>query len=304
MRLAVEDELTPAATEPFPAPGDLTPATLRVFSHGQTDRGRVRPRNEDQFLVAELTRTLRSRQCSLPQPDVRSGGPCGHLFVVADGVGGNAAGQEASALAVDAVEGFALDALHWFARPRGGEGDQVLADFRQALLRADERLVCEARRHPEFRGMGTTLTLAYALGRELFVAHVGDSRCYLLRGGHLFRVTRDHTLVEELVRHGLLTPEQAARHAYRHVVTNVLGGDDAGAEVEVHKLALEAGDVLLLCSDGLTEMVGDKEIGAVLLGSPDPAAACDRLVSAANEHGGRDNITAVVARFEAGDGAG
>jgi serine/threonine protein phosphatase PrpC len=147
--------------------------------------------------------------------------------------------------------------------------------------------------------MATTLTLAYFLHHDLFVAHVGDSRCYLLRSNLLYRLTRDHTMVAEMVRRGVLKPEEAAHHAYRHVVTNVVGGSDPGVQVEMHKVALEAGDCLLLCSDGLTEMVPDADILNVLVtAQPDPAAACDRLVALANEKGGKDNITVVVARFD------
>ena len=124
--------------------------------------------------------------------------------------------------------------------------------------------------------MATTMTLGYFFHRELFVAHVGDSRCYLLRNGLLYRLTRDHTFVAEMVRRGVLKPEEAANHAYRHVVTNVVGGDDSGVQVEMHKLALEGGDCLLLCSDGLTEMVSDEEILQILMSTPDTAAACDR----------------------------
>jgi protein phosphatase len=146
--------------------------------------------------------------------------------------------------------------------------------------------------------MATTLTLACCLGRDLFVAHAGDSRCYLLRRGLLYRLTSDHTLVAEMVRRGALPAEEAAHHAYRHVVVNVVGGSDPGVQVELHKIPLDAGDRLLLCSDGLTEMVREEEILQVLQGETEPAAACDRLIARANEQGGQDNITAVVAHFE------
>jgi protein phosphatase len=210
-------------------------------------------------------------------------------------VGGNKAGERASALALSAIEGFVLDTLNWCAHLRGDAGDQVLAEFQKALKRADQRVYGESQRRPECRGMGTTLTLAFVLENELFVAHVGDSRCYLLRSGLLYRLTSDHTLVAEMVRQGLLDPEEAARHNFRHVITNVVGGSDPGVQVEMHKLPLEAGDRLLLCSDGLTEMVCEDEVLALLGGAADPAAACDRLVGRANANGGRDNVTAVVA---------
>jgi protein phosphatase len=273
---------------------------LAVRSHGRTDKGRVRASNEDQFLIATLTRTLQV-QTSLPQDTLQCSPPQGHLLAVADGVGGSNAGEQASALALSAIEGFVLDTLNWCAHlrseagPRNGE--QVLAEFQKALKRADERVYSESQLRPECRGMGTTLTLAFVLEDELFVAHVGDSRCYLLRSGLLYRLTRDHTLVAEMVRRRLLEPGEAARHKLRHVVTNVVGGSDPGVQVEVRKLPLEAGDRLLLCSDGLTEMVSEDEVLALLGGAADPAAACDHLVERANDNGGRDNVTVVVASF-------
>jgi protein phosphatase len=191
-----------------------------------------------------------------------------------------------------------LDTLNWCLQLRSNATDALLTEFRHALEQADVQLIHESRRRPELHGMGTTLTLAYCLGDTLFVAHVGDSRCYLLRRGLLYRLTRDHTLVAEMVRRGLLQPEEAEHHGYRHIITNVVGGAGPGVQVEVHKLPLEAGDTLLLCSDGLTEMVSDQEVLSVLQAEADPAGACARLVARANEEGGKDNVTVVVARFE------
>jgi protein phosphatase len=271
---------------------------LAVHSHGLTDPGRKRTTNEDQFLIATLTKALQVQQTSLPQDDVHFSGPQGHLFLVADGVGGNAAGEKASALAVGAIENFVLDTLNWCLQLRSNAADALLAEFQHALEQADHKLFHEARRRPELHGMGTTLTLAYCLGDTLFVAHVGDSRCYLLRRGLLYRLTHDHTLVAEMVRRGLIDAREAAHHGYRHIITNVVGGSDPGVRAEVHKLPLESGDALLLCSDGLTEMVSDQEVLSVLQAEADPAHACQRLVARANDEGGKDNVTVVVARFE------
>ena len=297
----VDVKQTPATR---PAPASCPPASSRpsltVRSHGRTDPGRQRPTNEDQFLIAALSKALQVQGSSLEQPDVQFGDPLGYLFVVADGCGGHAGGEKASQLAVHSIEQFVVDTLNWCAqlRPDAG-GDTLLGEFQKALAQANDRLIGEANRRPELHGMATTLTLAYFLHRDLFVAHVGDTRCYLLRNGLLYRLTRDHTLVAEMVRRGLLKPEEAAHHAYRHVVTNVVGGSDPGVQVEMHKLTLEGGDCLLLCSDGLTEMVPDAEILNVLVtAQPEPAAACDRLVALANEKGGKDNITVVAARFD------
>jgi serine/threonine protein phosphatase PrpC len=300
--------MTPSATGVSHSDAALHPSaacpsgarrTLGVCSHGRTDKGKTRSSNEDQFLIATVSKALQVLQSSLHQPEVHFGVPQGYLFLVADGVGGSAAGGTASELAVHSIEHFAVETLSWCSHLRAAaDGDGLLAEFKTALAQANDKLLHEARRRPELHGMATTLTLAYFLRRDLFVAHVGDSRCYLLRQNMLYRLTRDHTLVAEMVRRGLLKPEEAARHAYRHVVTNVVGGDDPGVQVEMHKLALEGGDIILLCSDGLTEMVPETEILNLLLaGGADPAAACDRLVNRANEKGGKDNVTAVVARF-------
>jgi protein phosphatase len=281
---------------------DPAPATVRrplhVRSHGRTDQGKVRTSNEDQFLTAVLTKALQVRQTSLRQPQVQYGAPQGWLYLVADGVGGHRGGEQASAMAVNAVETFVLDALNWCIHLRKAGNEQILTEFQTALKQADDALVREGDRHPELHGMATTLTLAYYFDGQLFVAHVGDSRCYLIRKDSLYRVTRDHTLVAQMVERGVLEPEEAARHAYRHVVTNVVGGSDHGVQVEVHKLVPEPGDRLLLCSDGLTEMVTDAEILSILTAAKDPESASERLMKRANDAGGRDNITVVVASFE------
>lgn len=275
-----------------------TPGALRVHAAGLTDTGRVRPRNEDQFLIATLTKALQVQQSSFPQARLRYADDIGWLFIVADGVGGSLGGEHASATAVDAIEEFALNTLKWFFRLKGDEGQKVLAEFRDALQQTDARLCREAAARPELRGMGTTLTMAFSVKGDLFVAHVGDSRCYLHRDGTLNQITNDHTLVQELVRRGHLSAEEARGNRLRHVITNVVGGDSPGVQPELHKARLEAGDVLLLCSDGLTEMVPDEGIAAVLRDEPDPRRASERLVREANEAGGKDNITAVVARYE------
>src|SRR5438874_2925828 len=270
---------------------------LAVRSFGLTDPGKVRKTNEDQFLIALLLKSLQVQRTSLPQPAVQHSSDRSYLFVVADGMGGHAGGEQASALAIGSVESFILETFKWFAQCKGKEQDQVLADFQSALGHANACVLAEGAARPELRGMGTTLTLAYSLNDELFVAHAGDSRCYLCRDGLLYRLTRDHTLVEEMVCRGGMTAEEAAVHHWRHVVTNAVGGDSAAVKVEVHKVHLESGDRVLLCSDGLTEMVAEAEISEILQGEAEPEQACRRLVARANEAGGKDNITVVVGHF-------
>lgn len=271
--------------------------TVQAF--GLSDRGKVRSTNEDQFLIASLVKSLQIQQTSLPQSETRQSGDVSYLFVVADGMGGHAAGEEASALAIESVEQYVLEALKWFSCCRPSDEDRVLLDFQKALGLAHQRVRSEAAERPELHGMGTTVTLAYSLNDELYVAHVGDSRCYLLRDGQLYRLTQDHSLVEEMIRRGLLKPEEASTHRWRHVITSTVGGDSSDVRVDVHKLQLEAGDVLLLCSDGLTEMISDEELAQTLTDVPNPELACYQLVSRANEAGGADNVTVVIARFEA-----
>jgi serine/threonine protein phosphatase PrpC len=290
-------DLASAVEAAVPAAG-LEHSRVQVRSSGLTDRGRVRETNEDQFLIAVLAKTLHIQESSLPQAKVQQSREQGFLFVVADGMGGHAGGEEASALAIDSIGSFALDTLKWFFELEGKEADQLLTEFRTALLQADAKIFAAMKHRPELAGMGTTLTMAYSLGDELFVAHVGDSRCYLLREGKLYRLTRDHTMVEDMIRQGYLQPEEAARHRLRHVITNVVGGTDRGVQVEVHKLHLEPEDVVLLCTDGLTEMVHDEDIARLLESNPDSAMACQSLVDRANEQCGRDNITVIVARYE------
>ena len=149
--------------------------------------------------------------------------------------------------------------------------------------------------------MGTTLTMAYHLDAQLCVVHVGDSRAYVYRDGELDQLTHDHTLVADMVRKGVLRPDQVAGHRLSNVITNVVGGPEAGVYVEAHALEVQAGDCILLCSDGLTKMVTNEAIAAVLRAEPDPEAACRKLLAQANEAGGRDNITLLIVRFDPAD---
>lgn len=274
-----------------------TARSLATESFGTTDKGKVRSTNEDQFVTATLMRALWIEQSSLQQSQVQYGNDRGHVFIVADGMGGAQGGEQASALAIGAIEQFLLNALRWLLTLDGPAEAEVLRDFKVALRSADACVCAAAANDPGLSGMGTTLTMAYSLGAELFVAHVGDSRCYLYRGGALHQLTRDHTLVGELLDKGLIQPEDAGAHPFRHVITNVVGGPKAGLHAEVHRVGLEPGDTLLLCTDGLTGMVPDPQIASVLQSSATAQAASQELVRLANENGGKDNVTVVVARY-------
>lgn len=287
----------PAHKNGAAAPADEKTRPMVIQSFGSTDRGKIRETNEDQFVTATLMRALWIEQSSLQQAQMHYGDERGHVFIVADGMGGARAGEKASAMAVGAIENLLLNALRWLLTLDGSEEAEVLRDFKLALRSADARVCEAAASDPGLAGMGTTLTMAYSIGPDLFVAHVGDSRCYLQRGGVLHRLTHDHTLVSELVEKGLVQPEDAGAHPFRHVITNVVGGPKAGIHAEVHRLQVERGDTLLLCTDGLTGMVADDEITSVLQSSATPQEASEQLVRRANEQGGKDNVTVVVARY-------
>ncbi len=291
---------TPAAalTRTFPSPQVSQELTVKAF--GITDKGKVRSTNEDQFLTAELTKSMRLWQTSLPaQPRVQVGEEQAHLFLVADGMGGHSAGERASALAVSAIEHFTLNSFKWFFGTDGIEAKKVLAQFQTALTQADAAIVEEAAEKPELRGMGTTVTMAFQLGAQLCVVHVGDSRAYLYREGELHQLTKDHTLVADLVRSGVIQPDEAAGHRMRHVITNVVGGPEAGVKVEARALQIQPGDRVLLCSDGLSEGVTDEVIAATLDAERDAEAAAKKLLADAMAGPAKDNITLVVASFEA-----
>lgn len=273
------------------------PARLHVRSFGLTDPGKVRPNNEDQFLIAAMAKTLRVQLSSLPQPDEQTGDEQGYIFVVADGMGGHQAGEQASALALTTIEEYVRNSMKWFLAGAGADSGAAAA-LHHALDQADERIIAAGREDPALRGMGTTLTLAYNLGAQLFVVHVGDSRAYLLHGGELRQITHDQTLVQELVQHGQIPPEEATRHPYRHVITSALGGGDPGFRVEIRRIELSPGDVVLLCTDGLHDLVPAEKIRDTLAAAAEPEAACQALVQQANDQGGRDNITVIVARFD------
>jgi serine/threonine protein phosphatase PrpC len=279
-------------------PGVERTAVVSAEFGSATHPGKVRENNEDQFLVARLTKAMNVLTSSLPgHDDSQRSQDVGYLTIVADGMGGAAAGEQASALAVATVEDFVLNTLKWCLHLKGNEGDTLLGELREALERADRAVLERAMAEPRLRGMGTTLTMGYSVGAGLFIVHAGDSRAYLFHDGQLDQITSDHTLVQLLLDHGAISPEEAKRHKRRNVVTNVVGGPSEGVNVEVHKLQLHDGDVVLLCSDGLSEPVDHDTIAEILGSARGPKEACDRLIERALEAGAPDNVTAVVAKY-------
>jgi len=287
------------STGQYPPREDRRPLRVALSFNGVTDPGKVRGRNEDHFLVARLAKTMEICATSLPSDgQTPFSEEEGYLIVVADGMGGAAAGERASALAVESVEAFVQNTLKWFLH-LGGREERVLFDeLRESLQRADRTLIERARSNPALHGMGTTLTMAYSVANDLYVVHAGDSRAYLFRDGQLDQVTTDHTVVQALVDAGMISAEEARHHHRRHVVTNVLGGPSEGVHAEIHKLEVRDGDVLVFCTDGLTEPVPDADIAGILAERTDPQDAAGALLQLALDRGGPDNVTVVVARYQ------
>jgi PPM family protein phosphatase len=271
----------------------------KMDCYGLTDVGRVREVNEDQFLIADLNKSMLIHQTSLSLEDHTClfGGSQGHLLLVADGMGGHAAGQRASTLAVQTLTHYLLNTMPWFFRlQQAGEAD-LEGELKTALEACQKSIQAEAAVRVEERGMGTTLTMAYIVWPRLYVVHVGDSRCYLMRDARLEQITRDQTMAQQLVDQGVLTPEKAQESRWSHVLWNCIGGGSDELRPEVYKATLRMGDTLLLCTDGLTNRLPEDQLVRLLQEGGRAEATCRRLVEAANEAGGNDNITVVLARF-------
>jgi serine/threonine protein phosphatase PrpC len=279
---------------PLPEPA---PAKTRVTFGGLSHPGRVRDNNEDHFLIARIARTLDLVETNLPEEEVPGRfEECGYAMVVADGMGGMAAGEVASRLALKAGVHLVLNDLQWGLQIDDGKARELTAKMIRHFRTVNAALAEHARGDSALEGMGTTLTLAYSVGPDLFLVHVGDSRAYLFRGGRLTQLTRDQTLAQMLADAGEISVEELASHKFRHVLTSAVGGAGEMA-VETRQLRLRDGDCLLLCSDGLSDLVSDAAIAEVLAGTEDPRQACRELVDRALEAGGRDNVTVVLAQY-------
>jgi serine/threonine protein phosphatase PrpC len=286
------------------APGRLPPGPLsslvQVDVAGLSHPGKVRPNNEDHFLVVRFGRFLEPLGTNLPAGQAPSRfEDVGYVMAVADGMGGHAAGEEASKLAITTLVNLVLNTPDWFLRMDDpSSAEEVMRRATERFGHIDQALAGEAVEDPRLHRFGTTMTLAASLGRDLLLAHIGDSRAYLFREGTLYQLTRDHTWVGELYQAGTITQAEAATHHLRHFLTRHLGANK-GAKPDVQRFALVNGDCLLLCSDGLSEMVGNAEIREILADSGAPEAMSQRLVDRALAAGGKDNVTVIVAQYRA-----
>jgi serine/threonine protein phosphatase PrpC len=254
---------------------------MRVQWAAKSDPGVRRPTNEDSFIT---------------RPDLG-------LFMVADGMGGHVAGEVASRIVVQAIEAYIADTVHadaqstWplpFDPDLGVDGNRLKGAFHLA----NDRLAQEVAGSQDLRGMATTASAMLMNEEHVVLAHVGDSRIYLWRAGDMERQTVDHSWVEEQVRAGLLSANEARQHPWRNVVTRALSGGDE-PQVDVQALEVKSNDRVLLCSDGLSSVVTDARIAAILAEHPDPEEACAALVAEANAAGGPDNVTTLVVNIDA-----
>ena len=269
------------------------PKPIKIRVVGRTDQGKTRDHNEDNFLVADLTRKDNTPPAPEREYDL---GERGLLFAVCDGMGGAAAGELASEMATNIIYEKLLGA--WLGEAEV-TGQRFAYRLKEAVEAANIEIHNYAKSHPENRGMGTTATTAGVLGDHLYLAQVGDSRAYLVRGREAHQLTKDQSLMQRLVEAGELTEEEAAHSERRNIILQALGPDPK-IKVDLTHQEVRRGDLLVLCSDGLSGQVTKEEI-AREAATGDLRGATERLVAMANERGGPDNITVVISRFD-GDG--
>jgi protein phosphatase len=273
-------------------------ALMAIDVAATTHEGHVRPNNEDHYLVIRFGRSLQTLHTNVVSELLpASYDLAGYGMVVADGLGGMAGGEVASRTALTKLIELVSETPDWilgFEQPEKVE--TVLERAKERFLKIDEALKNKADLDASLSGMGTTLTTAATLGNNLVIGHIGDSRAYLYRDGTLTQLTKDHTVAQELIDAGVSGTDPAAR-SMRHVLTAALGSMGARIQPEVRRIKLRENDQLLLCTDGLSDMVDEKTIASLLRNSSSSAKTCEDLKTVALAAGGTDNITVIVTRF-------
>ena len=269
-----------------------------IECYGATDIGRVRDVNEDHFVIGNLHKHMATEYSSV-RLDAKEtfGGPMGKLFLVADGMGGAKAGEVASELAIKSTVEFLLNSMHWLFHPKQSEIEQFISDLKHAACFSHSMVLRDAEKNPQQKGMGSTLTVAYVVWPMLYVLHVGDSRCYLRHRETTGLLTKDQTFAQYLYDRGHLSLDEFHDSKYHHLLTSAIGIEGDSLDAAVYRQRLDYGDRILLCSDGVNRYLSDIEIGQHLEQNKTAHEICQSVVDAANQRGGRDNITTVVAKF-------
>jgi protein phosphatase len=258
---------------------------------GATHQGLVREKNEDRYIALRRVRSRDVLATNLEPQSLNLRSDQAYVMVVADGVGGAAHGEFASQLALETAVELGTNATSWVMKFGSMDAQQVRARTDAYIGVIQETLLAYAESTPELRGMGTTWTSAYIVPPHAVVIHIGDSRAYQYSRGNLRQVTRDQTLAQQLIDAGS-PPESVSK--LRSVLTNCLGGKADDVTAEIYKLTLEHGDRLLLCTDGLSDLVEDAKIAQVMADHADPQTVCDQLIQLALDNGGKDNVTVVL----------
>jgi len=278
---------------------EVLSSTVKVTYGGLSHTGKVRPINEDHYMITRLGRDQETLLTNLPEGDVaRHFQEWGYAMVVADGMGGAARGEVASRLAISTLAHLGLQFGKWNLRINEEIAREVSERAERFYQRVGQTVIEQGRADPSLTGMGTTLTGAFSAGNDLFVCSVGDSRVYLFRRGRLLQLTRDQTYSQLLADIGQIPQHEVSTHHLRHILTDAIGVGTGRINVKVRHLTLLNEDTLLLCTDGLTEMVDEEEIAGVLMRGQSAQDACQTLVDLALEHGGNDNVTVLVAKYE------
>lgn len=264
------------------------PSGVQLSVFGRTDVGLIREHNEDNYLVANLDADLRTNE--MTAPEAFELGKKGAVFLVCDGMGGAAAGEVASLMAVDSISSA-------MASNTPATRDEFARGLRRAVEDANDKIYAQSRDNQSERGMGTTCTVAALLDGTLVVGQIGDSRCYVVRKGRLAQVTKDQSLAWQLIEAGAMTPEEAKQFEHANIILQALGVQER-VDVVLSQVPLRRGDVVLICSDGLHGPVGDDEIIDILRAEPDIKRAADMLIARALDHEGPDNVTVVLLKAE------
>ncbi|MEM9827794.1 MAG: protein phosphatase 2C domain-containing protein [Planctomycetota bacterium] len=281
----------------YKTPVDIPDGDEPLNACGKTHRGLKRSDNQDQFLIARLSKSIWIDDTSLEIETRRQyGRTFGEVLLVADGMGGHAGGRRASEVAIVHLISKLLSAVHTHFHGKLEE-DLLIKDLQAMLQDTHARILTEAARNAEIRGMGTTVTMAYIVWPTMYVVHAGDSRCYLIGDDGTKQITTDHTLARQMVESGGLKPEEEATSRWSNVLWNVLGGSNDGDIIaEVHKVDLQARDTVVLCSDGLHRYLDQGRLSKLLDAHPETREACESLIQLALDSGGEDNVTAIVYR--------